>query len=219
MKPRILVSARGKRTNYTDPVEHCGGIAILHTDQEITAEYDGLILCGGADIDPSYYGEEMNGTKEVNAPRDTLEFAMAKAFVEAGKPVLGICRGCQLLNVYFGGTLHQHLDNAEEHWGDGEDDLIHGATAEPGSIVFDLYGAEFQINSYHHQAIKTLGKGLWITNRTGDVIEGIEHESLPILAFQWHPERLSLGYRRQEAVDGIHIFRYFVYLCRKHMEN
>ncbi len=215
MKPRILISGSGKCTNYIAPVEHCGGEAVLYTDQEWNADYDGLLLCGGGDVHPSRFGEEMNGTREVDLQRDEREFALIQAFVEAGKPILGICRGCQILNIYFGGSLIQHIDCLDEHWGKGDQDTVHEVVAVTGSLAYELYGERFSFNSYHHQALKKLGKGLWVTMRAGEIIEGIQHESLPIIAFQGHPERMSLAHSRIDTINGLPVFEHFLSLCRR----
>lgn len=216
-RPRILLSGNKKLPNYVDAVNGAGGIAVAKYLPDIDTDYDGLILCGGGDIDPGYYHEEVDGSVNIDHARDRTEFALMKAFVDAGKPVLGICRGLQLINVFFGGTLYQDLENARAHSSFSDYDLIHHVHAEAGSIVRGLYGADFVVNSYHHQAVKDLGKGLRATMKaTGSsVIEGIEHETLPVLAVQWHPERMCFSNRREDTVDGSGIFRHFIKMCEK----
>ena len=217
-KPRILLSGNKKLQDYVDAVEGTGGIAFAKYLPDVDTDYDGLILCGGNDIDPFYYGEEMNGSVDIDGARDAVEFALLKAFVNAGKPVMGICRGCQLLNVYFGGTLHQHIINAAEHVTGTDEDLLHGVIAAKGSVIESLYGTDFKVNSFHHQAIKDVGQGLKITMMSSDntVIEGVEHESLPVFAVQWHPERLCFSNRRPDTIDGAEIFKYFLQQCQKY---
>lgn len=213
MQPRILTSGILKIENYIKAIEAVGGEAILA--QEYAEDFDGLVLCGGSDIHPSYYNEEMDGSRNIDEARDKQEFALLKAFVEAGKPVLGICRGCQLINIFFGGTLYQDIVNAKEH-SSSECDLVHNAKAEKGSVIAELYGEFFPINSAHHQAIKKLGDNLKITMLSEDetVIEGIEHTSLPIIAVQWHPERMCFENQRPDTVDGAKIFEHFVSICK-----
>lgn len=215
MKAKILLSGNKKLQYYVDAVNGVGGIATAKYLPEVDTDYDGLILCGGNDINPDYYGEKIDGTVNIDSERDAAEFALLKAFVEAGKPVLGICRGCQLLNIYFGGTLYQNINNAVEHSSFSDFDLIHNVKAERGSIAEQLYGAEFTVNSFHHQAVNKLGKGLKITMMSADntVIEGFEHETLPIFAVQWHPERMCFSKRREDTVDGKEIFKYFIQMC------
>jgi putative glutamine amidotransferase len=214
--PKILVSAKPKKENYINAIEEVGAIPCLN--EEYDDSFDGLVLCGGSDIHPSYCNEEMDGSRNIDEARDKQEFALLKAFVEAGKPVLGICRGCQLINIFFGGTLYQDIVNAKEH-SSSECDLVHNAKAEKGSVIAELYGEIFPINSAHHQAIKKLGDNLKITMLSEDetVIEGIEHTSLPIFAVQWHPERMCFEKQRSDTVDGAKIFEHFISICKKHM--
>ena len=216
MKPRILLSASANNINYINAVAGCGGIPFASYLPEVNTDFDGLILCGGVDIHPHYYHQEIDGTGEIDEARDAAEFALAKAFIEAGKPVLGICRGLQLLNVYFGGTLIQDLDNANEHTSKADYDLIHPVHAAEGSVVHSLYGSSFVVNSSHHQAIGVLGKGLTVTMTAESprVIEGIAHETLPVLAVQWHPERMCFEKERSDTVNGAALIQYFVDLCK-----
>lgn len=214
-KPKILLSGNKKLSDYINAVSAAGGIAVAKYLPELDDNYDGLILCGGNDISPSYYREEVNGSIDIDAGRDVVEFSLLKAFVDAGKPVFGICRGCQLINVFFGGTLYQHLENADEHSSAADYDLIHRVTAVRGSIMECLYGTDFSVNSFHHQAIKELGDRIKVTMRSADgsVIEGICHESFPIIGVQWHPERLRFNKYQTDVVDGATLFRYFIQMC------
>lgn len=218
MNPKILVSAKPKKENYINAIEEVGAIPCLN--EEYDDSFDGLVLCGGSDIHPSYYNEEMDGSRNIDEARDKQEFALLKAFVEAGKPVLGICRGCQLINIYFGGSLYQHIEKAEEHSsGIPNVDLVHNVVAEKGSVAQKLYGESFFINSSHHQAIKKLGKNLRVSMLSGNgtIVEGIEHTELPIIAVQWHPERMCGEHARNDTVDGSKIFEYFIDLCKSHL--
>ena len=212
MKPRILLSASKLPQPYIRILEAAGADVTSIYCPQVDTDYDGLVLCGGPDIDPSYYGEEMNGSEGIVAQRDTAEWALIKAFLEAGKPIFGVCRGAQILNVYFGGSLHQHLSNAVVHTPFVPEVYIpHKATALPGSMLANLYGTEFTINSHHHQAVKAVGKGLKITAWCDDVVEAFEHETLPVYAVQFHPERMIT----EETVSGLPIFQHFVRQCKR----
>lgn len=216
MKPKILLSAReNNQTFYIDAVNGVGGIPVGGYLPETDLSCDGLILCGGSDVHPKFYGEEINGSRGIDLARDEAELRLARDFIRAGKPVLGICRGCQVLNVYFGGSLIQDIP---ESWmvHHCEQDLVHEVTAAEGSLMHKLYGSRFTVNSMHHQAVKDLGEGLRITMMSGPVpvVECIEHESLPVIGVQWHPERMSFQKRRDDAVDGALIFQHFIELCK-----
>ena len=215
-KPKILLSGNQKLQNYAEAVNETGGIATAMYLPQIDVSYDGLILCGGNDIDPKYYGEKIDGSVNIDYERDKVEFAVLKEYVRLGKPILGICRGCQLINVFFGGSLHQDIKNANEHSPCDGFDLIHRVKAVDGSIANNIYGADFTVNSYHHQAVNKLGRGLKVTMMSADntVIEGFEHTELPILGVQWHPERMCFSNRRADTVDGGAIFEYFVQMCK-----
>jgi putative glutamine amidotransferase len=190
---------------YLDAVTGAGGIAMLLPPQPVTAEtaravvsrLDGLIVSGGADVDPRRYGQEAHPRTGVpRTDRDDWEDLLLTAAIDAEVPFLGICRGIQVLNVALGGTLIQHLPDvigseiyqpAPAVFGQAE------ATIEPTSKLGSLLnvGAEpLPIHVYHHQAIDTVADGLVVTARTHDgVIEAVEHERVSFgIAVQWHPE-------------------------------
>lgn len=212
MKPKILILASQKSINYKKAVEACGGEATVKYLPDADINFDGLLLCGGNDIFPSYYGQEINGAHDFDKIRDDTEFRVTKAFLATGKPILGICRGLQLLNVALGGTLIQDLSNANDHCGHRGIDSVHPVTAV--GILERLYGNNFSVNSSHHQAIDKLGSGLFATAFSNGVIEAIEHKEKPYFAVQFHPERMCLDFKSDSFVDGIEIFKYFIELCK-----
>ena len=179
-------------------------------------EYDGLLLPGGWDVNPSRYGKTPIPQETIDDGLDEIQFAVLENFLEAGKPVLGICRGHQLLNVALGGTLVQDLPSAERHRSlPSGDDHIHPVRVEESSFLYRIYGPACTVNSSHHQGIERLGKGLRAAAFSEDgVIEAIGHESLPLWGVQWHPERMCFLHKRGDTVDGSEIFRFFLDRCR-----
>lgn len=202
--------------NYLDALDQCG--ARGETGREFDPDqYDGLLLPGGCDVNPARYGKARIPQETVDDDLDDLQFDTLAKFLEAGKPVLGICRGHQLLNIAFGGTLIQHLPGAENHQSlaTGEDNA-HAVHIAEDSFLYPLYGSACSVNSTHHQGIDIPGKGIKVAARSEDgVIEGAEHESLPVWSVQFHPERMCFRHRRDDTVDGSSIFRFFLEQCRE----
>lgn len=170
--------------------------------EELAADYvslvDGVIIPGGPDVSPSFFNEEPNlhiGT--LYPARDYFERAVIKACIDQGKPVLGICRGTQLINVYYGGNLYQDLPSQYQG------DLIQHSQASRGfvpihsvdvtadSFTGQVFGATAFVNSRHHQAIQQVGAGLTVTAKAKDgVVEAIENLDDSVVGVQWHPENL-----------------------------
>lgn len=215
MKPKILLAVNTKKEFYIDAVNNCGGVAVAKYCPDSSTDYDGLILCGGSDINPKYYNEEINGAVKIDEDRDASEFKLVKAFIDAKKPIMGICRGCQLINIAFGGNLYQDIENSKEHSSFSDYDLVHSAIAKKDSFIYDLYGEKFCVNSHHHQAINKLGNGIEVimTASNNKTVEGIKHNALPVFGVQWHPERMCFSQRREDAVDGKPLFEHFIKMC------
>ena len=198
---------------YIDAVESFGAEAVAEYLPRTDVSYDGLILCGGGDIDPRYYGETVDGSIGIDNARDEAEFALLRAYIDAGKPILGICRGHQLINVYFGGSLYQHIPEVDAHQREGID-IGHLLTSVEHSLVRTLYGTAFYVNSSHHQALKQLGVGLRATAYWNNrYIEALEHTELPIMGVQWHPERMLLSQKGNGTVSADPVFACFLDAC------
>ena len=212
---KILLLAKLKTENYINAVLSFGHEAL--TECEDLSMVDGVILCGGSDVHPRYYGQQIDGARGIDEERDAREVRVARECIARKIPLLGICRGQQLLNVLFGGTLIQHLENTEYHnLAGSEIYLTHPVHAESGSVFEALYGKEFVVNTSHHQAIDHLGDGLRATLFASDgTIEGVEHETLPVLAVQFHPERMMLAFADGCMADGARIFEYFFDMIKK----
>ena len=217
-EPKILLSYMTLTvTNYASAVEAYGCISYIAEPGKGIPECDGLILVGGVDVHPKYYGEDMNGTGNVDDVRDTFEMELIDKYAKAGKPILGICRGVQLMNIYFGGTLHQDLAFVGNcHRNDKPEGALHNVKAAEGSILSEMYGGEFSVNSFHHQAVKDVAPGFFASAFCSDtgIVEAIQHESKPMMGVQWHPERMCLSHRRADTANGIDIFGWFAKKCR-----
>lgn len=167
--------------------------------------YDGLLLPGGGDISPLFYHKKNHGSKNICIAEDIIQILLFHRFLEQKKPILGICKGMQLINVALGGNLIQDLPTQNLHAYDTAD-RYHTTKALPGSRLHTLYGNSCITNSAHHQAINKLGDHLRITQYAHDgVAEAIEHDILPIIGVQWHPERINVPH----YADGSRIFSYF----------
>lgn len=152
---------------------------------------DGFLIIGGDDFNPTIYGENnnLNLSKDIDDELDALDKTIIMHAVEHKKPVLGICRGHQALSAVFGKALHQDIDNSKLYH--PHDDKLHNVTKVTNYGVATRLPDEFQVNTYHHQCTKDLADGFVVLFKNHDVIEAIEHTSLPILGVQWHPERLD----------------------------
>ena len=218
MKPELQISLGSNLVrNYPEAVEAYGGVPLAAYLPEPQPERcAGLILAGGEDVEPSFYGRENKACFGLDPERDRQEFRLIEAYLKAGKPILGICRGHQVLNVFFGGSLNQHLPTAESHMPTREGDRVHETRAEAGSFSALLYGKIFPVNSAHHQGIDRLAPELEAVQRASDgVIEACRHTRYPVYSVQWHPERMCLARAREDTVDGGILFRWFIGLCGK----
>ncbi len=191
--PAVLLPA-----SYADAVSTAGGEPVLLPTGSVTADVvarlDGLVLAGGADVDPARYGEEPGEHTTVTRPdRDASEVAVLQAALDRDLPLLAICRGMQLLNVVLGGTLLQHLPDVP---GTEPHQLGLGLYAErkvrtaPGTALDALIGPTATVNCHHHQALDRIASALTPSAWADDgVVEGVEADGRRFcLAVQWHPE-------------------------------
>jgi putative glutamine amidotransferase len=204
---------------YFQGVTAAGGVAVLLPPQPVDPDIadrvldglDGLVITGGKDVDPAVYGQQPHpSTDQPAQQRDAWEFALLRAALQRHLPVLGICRGAQVVNVALGGTLHQHLPDVIGHSGHRAGNAVFTTLpvhTVPGTRLADLVGESVDARCYHHQAIAELGEGLVVSGWDADgVIEALE---LPgngfVVAVQWHPE---------ESLDDLRLFSAIVDAAR-----
>jgi putative glutamine amidotransferase len=213
MKPRIGLTSspslhedrfwEGLERTFVTAVIRAGGVPfvlpVLHPDEApaVGAEVDGILFSGGGDLDPARYADTASPTVQgLDPERDAYEIALARTAVGRDRPVFGICRGCQLINVALGGTLVQHLPEvtdqqhcAKEQWAE----TVHTVRILPESRLRSVVGLDvLGVNSLHHQAVDVVGGGLravaWAEDGTVEAIEGVGLSR--VLGVQWHPELL-----------------------------
>ncbi|WDL98598.1 gamma-glutamyl-gamma-aminobutyrate hydrolase family protein [Alicyclobacillus sp. ALC3] len=215
--------------DYLRSVERAGGIPIgipLMDDDSLfplLSRLDGIVVTGGEDVDPKQYGETVDHrVGRLSLERDEFELRLIAAALAARKPILAICRGMQMLNVYFGGSLHKDVSDL------GATTLTHNFEKIPRwytahtvrltqSLLQSLYGDnEIEVNSYHHQSVKDVGRGLVVAAQAPDgVIEALVHAEFDnLLAVQWHPEMMAV---RNDA--GLVPFRWLIGAAQTETES
>ena len=190
---------------YVISVSKAGGIPIVIptrlTNEErtrIVQLCDGFLFSGGIDVSPSFYGEDAHEKLGVtDSSLDQVQFALMKDVMAVQKPILGICRGHQVLNAVCGGTLYQDLSESKDTYikhrqQTPQGEVSHRITIEPDSMIAVLLGTEIMVNSYHHQSVKKPGHGVAITAWSADgIAEAIELKDYPFaIGVQWHPEAM-----------------------------
>ena len=195
---------------YTDTVFAAGGLPVLLTPRAegvaAVDRIDALVLSGGPDVDPQRYGADRHPrTGDPRAERDAAEIAMLHRALDRGIPVLGVCRGLQLLNVALGGTLVQHLPDAVGHDGHNPCPGVFGTTMVnlvAGGRVATAVGTTVAVQCHHHQALDRLADGLVVTGRADDgSVEAVELDGRPfVVGVQWHPEQDATDIRLVAAL-------------------
>ena len=183
------------------------------------SDYDGILFAGGEDVDPALYEEQTKYENvQVDRARDDFEFALLDQALDRRLPILGICRGIQMINVKFGGTLYQDISSdtpiERQHRQPGSRaDVTHTVTVtEPESQLAGAMQGSCRVNSLHHQAIKRLGRGLKVTAHSEDgLVEAVESaDEYPFLmAVQWHPEEIV------DHPEQRQLFEQFITKCRE----
>lgn len=228
--PHILISGSDiSRANYENALQAVGAsydsfylpkAAEDFASPSFLPAYDGLLLAGGGDVNPELFGQQNTASGTPDTERDRIELDLIRSFMDAGKPILGICRGFQIVNVALGGTLHQdvgeagHLIHTPERGETPPADKVHLTRAAEFSFLGQLYGSVFSVNSAHHQSVDRLAEPLLAIQWAMEdgCVEGAFHPGYPYIGVQWHPERMCLEKARTDTVDGLAVFQYFLSL-------
>jgi putative glutamine amidotransferase len=206
---------------YLDVVVRAGGTPLLlpplpEVDPSVLDVLDGLVLSGGGDVDPASYGAVPHPrTGGTSAVRDDAEQTLLRAALDRDVPVLGVCRGMQVLNVALGGTLTQHLPEVTGSESHRPSPAVFGSThvrLAPGSVLNGLLGDEVEVACYHHQAVDALAPSLVAVGRSDDgTVEAVElRDRRFAVGVQWHPEQTG---------DDLRLFRGLVEAAAREMEN
>ena len=238
MKPVILITYKtdpdpdnfgvgklySQRSNYCRAIIRAGGVPVIAASADATeyaAMADGLLIPGGSnDVEPEFYGETNRKAYGCDRDIDVTELALFREFYDQNKPILGICRGHQVINVAMGGTLLQDL--IEDHpMLDIHKEIVKKNTAPvhtvktmSNSLLNQLFGDTVTTNSHHHQAVKDCGTGMFVSAMSEDgIVEAIQHETLPIFGIQWHPERM-IGEENLNLTNMEPLFKSFIDRCK-----
>ena len=212
VSPLIAIVGRSRDTiNYERALHQLGAKTITSLSLEQCNDCDGLVLPGGGDITPAFFGQTNQGSRTIDTELDIIQLQALNLFLQQKKPILGICKGLQIINVHFGGTICQHLETAALHEWNGSDQhhYVYHVGFDRMDFIYELFGTSAYVNSAHHQGIDHLGKELLPLCQAKDgTVEALAHTSLPIIAVQWTPERML-------ETGGFELLSYFLNICSK----
>lgn len=204
-----------KYENYVNALAKFGAEGFVSLHEEDLQKANGLILPGSfQDMNPKLWGaEDLHCSNDINDELDQIQWNLLAQAVADRKPVLGICRGMQFINVFFGGTLIQDLPDAAAHK-PGVPERYHDVSILDKTRLYEIYGTTTEVNTRHHQGVGIIGtelKGsaMWL-EENGLVMEAVEHKQLPIIGVQWHPERMVLYGNKQQSKDGETLLAYWL---------
>ncbi len=204
-----ILGRKADTINYSRYVRSIGCTPLVTLRMGDVACCSALILPGGGDITPAFFGEKNHGSRNIDTELDILQLQALELAIRRQMPILGICKGMQVINIGLGGTLIQDLKPKEiaRHSYD-QGDKYHSSLVLKDSWLHGLYGEKMTVNSAHHQAIDKLGNGLRAVQFSAEdnCIEAIAHQSLPIIGVQWHPERID---EKRSGINGQKVLVYF----------
>ena len=208
MKKVFIYGTTDIYENYVRALNAVGAQAILSEDVGKAKECDALLLAGGGDVSPCLYGQSSVSCRAVSLKRDISELYLIASFLSRRAPVMGVCRGLQILNVFFEGTLNQYVPQKELHY-DENGDVYHTITIAEKGFMYPLFGKTLTVNSAHRQTVKTLGKNLKACATSPDgQIEALFHKTQKVIGVQFHPERMT----DRESNAREKIYSYFISL-------
>ena len=217
-KPMIagLVTADDYYKDYCKAFEELGQEPFISLNLQDLDLADALILPGsGQDMNPKLWGSEDQCSNDINDALDAAQWALMDSAVKKGKPILGICRGMQFINVYFGGTLIQDLPCSASHKA-ATPEQYHDVLHLPATFMEALYGETSEVNTRHHQGIGRIGENLQVVSIWNDgedsVVEAIACEQHSILGLQWHPEKMFLYGNENQRTDAKKLLQWFLTL-------
>ena len=198
--------------NYLQALNQCKAESYFGYDLNEEKHCDALLLAGGGDVHPQFYGQQNTESRNIDEQRDRAELALIQTFLNSERPILGICRGMQVLNVAFGGDLIQNIKNTQKHAYHAEaGDKVHNIECLPHSFLHTLYGEKCSVNSAHHQACGKAGENLIYSAFADDGIpEALAWQQKRIFAVQFHPERMGFALKRTDTVDGRLLIEFFL---------
>lgn len=211
-----LVTADDDYKDYCKAFEELGQEPFISLDLQDLELADALILPGsGQDMNPRLWGEEDQCSNDINDELDALQWELMDSAIEKGMSILGICRGMQFINVYFGGSLIQDLPCSGSHKTTSPENY-HDVLHLPGTFMEKLYGVSSEVNTRHHQGVGRIGENLQVVSIWNDgedsVVEAIAGKAYSILGLQWHPEKMFLYGNQNQRTDAEKLLQWFLTL-------
>ena len=207
MKKIFIYGDENILVNYKNALTAVGAQAVFSTDVRIARDCDGLLLAGGGDISPCFYRSREKNCRSISLVRDISEQYLLALFERKNAPVMGVCRGLQMINVYFGGTLSQRIEKHYIHFNDKRD-TYHEITNKAG-FMRDIFGKKVMVNSCHRQKLELCGKKVTPCAFSDDgVAEAAFVKNTKIFGVQFHPERPFLN----GSNSGLKLYDYFLSL-------